>query len=194
MRSAVRICPAAPRKPVVPQGMTGFYFLFQRKTALKNRNKNRNGPQKDSRAGLSLPGFFYCIAEDLRGPAAAFLIGMGVHPQRYRRITVPQGFGHADHIGPGRDRHAGESMAQLVRMKARHIVSQDTFSLFTAPQILRYTHQHTRTMDRSITAKPHSVQLRYLLSGQDGVFIRHGWERYAGRLYDRAAMIFSMAA
>ena len=51
-----------------------------------------------------------------------------------------------------------------------------------------------RTMDRSITAKPHSVQLRYLLSGQDGVFIRHGWERYAGRLYDRAAMIFSMAA
>ena len=54
-------------------------------------------------------------------------------------------------------------------------------------RILRYTHQHTRTMDRSITAKPHSVQLRYLLSGQDGVFIRHDWERYAGRLYDRAA-------
>ena len=26
-------------------------------------------------------------------------------------------------------------------------------------------------MDRSITAKPHSVQLRYLLSGQNGVFI-----------------------
>lgn len=46
----------------------------------------------------------------------------------------------------------------------------------------------------SHSAKPHSVQLRYLLSGQDGVFIRHGWERYAGRLYDRAAMIFSMAA
>ena len=36
----------------------------------------------------------------MTGPPDAFLIGVGVHPQCHRRVTMAQPLRHADHIGP----------------------------------------------------------------------------------------------
>ena len=51
--------------------------------------------------------------------ADAFGVGVGIHPQRNRLVTMAQRFGYAGHICPVGNRHACEGVAQLVGVKIR---------------------------------------------------------------------------
>ena len=59
---------------------------------------------------LSLPGVLDRVPEDLRGPADALLIRVGVHPKGNRFVAVSQSLGHAGDVCAAGDGHAGEGV------------------------------------------------------------------------------------
>ena len=74
-------------------------------------------------AKLFLPVLrFQCVPNNLTGPSDAFLIGVGVHPQRDRRVTMAQPFRYADHIGSVGDCEACGGVAELVRVEILNAV------------------------------------------------------------------------
>ena len=66
MRSAVRICPAAPRKTLESQRFKGFLFALTRIPPPKNPYKNPYGNEKKPDRRDFLPGFCYAFSWFLR--------------------------------------------------------------------------------------------------------------------------------
>lgn len=82
--------------------------------------------------GLSLFGFFYCLPEDLAGSFHAFLIGVGIHSQRYRFVAVAQLFRYAGYICTVCNGNTGKGMPQIVEADVRESgVLQDFLWRFT---------------------------------------------------------------
>ena len=61
---------------------------------------------------------FECFTENLTGPLHALLIGVGVHPQRYRLVAVSQLLRYAGNIRAVGDGDAGEGMSEGMGMEA----------------------------------------------------------------------------
>src|SRR5699024_7512905 len=67
------------------------------------------------------------VPDDLTGPPDAFFIGVGIHPQRDRRVAMAQLLRHADHIGPVDDCDRGGAVTQLVGVEVFDVVSLAEF-------------------------------------------------------------------
>ena len=102
MRSAVRIRPAAPTKSTQTTKFECFLLFYcnsfdksvivpkrpaGKKLTQKPTPTRKNRPDRE----LSLPGFLYGLPHDLGGLADAFLVSVGVHPQRHSFVAVAQG-------------------------------------------------------------------------------------------------------
>ena len=66
---------------------------------------------------------FQSVPDNLAGPPDAFFIGVGIHPQRHRRITVAQALRHADYIGPVCQRNRTACMPELVGVEILNAIS-----------------------------------------------------------------------
>ena len=60
--------------------------------------------------GLPLPGVLDRLTENLRSPADALLVCVGVHPQGNGFAAVSQRLRHTGDIGSAGDGHAGEGV------------------------------------------------------------------------------------
>ena len=135
MRSPVQIWVAAPLKPVVPQGISGFYFFFQEEGRTKKRNKKRNiGSETKTGQGGSLLGLsvllalcFEGIPDGLTGPAYTLIIGVGVHAEGDRRVTMAQALTDRHHVSPVGDCQACGGVAELVQVEVLHPVPLTEF-------------------------------------------------------------------
>ena len=65
---------------------------------------------------------FERVSDSLTGPPDTFLICVGIHPKRHRRITMAQAFRYADHIRAVRDGDACGAVPELVRVKVLYAV------------------------------------------------------------------------
>ena len=66
--------------------------------------------------------FFQCVSDSLTRPPDAFLIGVGIHFERYRSVTVAQPLRYADHIRAVGNREACGGMAEFVGVKIVYTV------------------------------------------------------------------------
>lgn len=94
------------------------------------RNKRRN-IEFETKAGQgdSLPGFscllalcFERVPDNLTGPPDAFLIGVGVHSERHRRVAMAQTLADRYHVRAVGDRKGGTCVAALVGVKILYAV------------------------------------------------------------------------
>jgi len=117
MRSAVRIRPAAPEETLKPQWFEVFFFFVSVKAGIKTQTKTQT---RFRFAGRVIPvRLFYCIPEDLAGSFHAFLIGVGIHSQRYRFVAVAQLFRYAGYICTVCNGNTGKGMPQIVEADVR---------------------------------------------------------------------------
>ena len=104
---------SSKRNPRATTVLGFFLFLEVQQPPEKTRQKPRRG-QKTKPDRSTLPGFFHvcfeCVPENLTGPLDALLVGVGVHPQRDRLVTVAQLLRHAGNVGPAGDCDAGEGV------------------------------------------------------------------------------------
>ena len=71
--------------------------------------------------------FFQCVSDSLTRPPDAFLIGVGIHSERYRSVTVAQPLRYADHIRAVGNREACGGMAEFVGVKVFDAVTLPEF-------------------------------------------------------------------
>lgn len=99
----------------------------------KAQQKAQHWGETRAGQGYSCPAFlllglrFECVPDDLTGPPDAFLICVGVHSERYRRVAMAQAFTDGHHVRAVGDRKGGACVAELVWAKILYAVSLAEF-------------------------------------------------------------------
>ena len=98
--------------------------------SLFRRNKRRNIGFETKAGQGGFPARFSCllalrferVSDDLTGPPYAFLIGVGVHSERYRRVRVSQALTDGYHIRAVGDCKGGACVTELVRVEILYAI------------------------------------------------------------------------